>query len=73
MLSRYSLTGRSEIFGNDLKELEELSRQVAEVVRTVPSAVDVYPEQIMARLTSTFISTDQPSPLWHDVGNSGRY
>ncbi|HJX90946.1 MAG TPA: CusA/CzcA family heavy metal efflux RND transporter [Pyrinomonadaceae bacterium] len=35
-----------KIFGNDLKELEELSRQVAEVVKTVPGAVDVYPEQI---------------------------
>ena len=35
-----------KIFGNDLKELEQLSRRVAEVVRTVPGAVDVYPEQI---------------------------
>ena len=35
-----------KIFGNDLKELEELSRRVAEVVKTVPGAVDVYPEQI---------------------------
>lgn len=35
-----------KIFGNDLKELEQLSRQVAEVVRKVPGAVDVYPEQI---------------------------
>jgi Cu(I)/Ag(I) efflux system membrane protein CusA/SilA len=35
-----------KIFGNDLKELEDLSRRVAEVVKTVPGAVDVYPEQI---------------------------
>ena len=35
-----------KIFGNDLKELEGLSRKVAEVVKTVPGAVDVYPEQI---------------------------
>src|SRR5438132_3883094 len=35
-----------KIFGNDLKQLEELSRRVAEVVKTVPGAVDVYPEQI---------------------------
>jgi Cu(I)/Ag(I) efflux system membrane protein CusA/SilA len=35
-----------KIFGNDIKELEELSRRVAEVVKTVPGAVDVYPEQI---------------------------
>jgi Cu(I)/Ag(I) efflux system membrane protein CusA/SilA len=35
-----------KIFGNDLKTLEELSRQVADVLRTVPGAADVYPEQI---------------------------
>jgi Cu(I)/Ag(I) efflux system membrane protein CusA/SilA len=35
-----------KIFGNDLKELEEISRRVADVVKTVPGAVDVYPEQI---------------------------
>src|SRR5438105_886735 len=35
-----------KIFGNDLKMLEELSRRTAEVVRTVPGAADVYPEQI---------------------------
>jgi Cu(I)/Ag(I) efflux system membrane protein CusA/SilA len=35
-----------KIFGNDLKSLEELSRRVAEVVRNVPGAKDVYPEQI---------------------------
>jgi Cu(I)/Ag(I) efflux system membrane protein CusA/SilA len=35
-----------KIFGNDLKALEDASRRVAEVVKTVPGAVDVYPEQI---------------------------
>jgi Cu(I)/Ag(I) efflux system membrane protein CusA/SilA len=35
-----------KIFGNDLKSLEEVSRRIAEVVKTVPGAVDVYPEQI---------------------------
>jgi len=35
-----------KIFGNDLKVLEELSRRTAEVVRNVPGARDVYPEQI---------------------------
>jgi Cu(I)/Ag(I) efflux system membrane protein CusA/SilA len=35
-----------KVFGNDLKQLEELSRRVAELVKTVPGAVDVYPEQI---------------------------
>ncbi|HJZ82837.1 MAG TPA: CusA/CzcA family heavy metal efflux RND transporter [Pyrinomonadaceae bacterium] len=35
-----------KIFGNDLKELEELSRRAAEVLIKVPGAVDVYAEQI---------------------------
>jgi Cu(I)/Ag(I) efflux system membrane protein CusA/SilA len=35
-----------KIFGHDLKTLEELARRVAEVVRTVHGAADVYPEQI---------------------------
>ncbi len=35
-----------KIFGNDLRTLEGLSRRVADVVRTVHGAVDVYPEQI---------------------------
>lgn len=35
-----------KIFGNDLKTLEDTSRRVAEVLKTVPRAVDVYPEQI---------------------------
>ncbi len=35
-----------KIFGDDLKKLEAVSRQIAEVVKTVPGGVDVYPEQI---------------------------
>lgn len=35
-----------KIFGNDLKTLEDLSRRIADVVKTIPGAVDVYPEQI---------------------------
>lgn len=35
-----------KIFGGDLKQLEQLSRRVAEIVRGVPGAADVYPEQI---------------------------
>src|SRR6266403_1073866 len=35
-----------KVFGNDLKTLEALSRRVADVVRAVPGAKDVYPEQI---------------------------
>src|SRR5436189_6221196 len=35
-----------KIIGNDLKTLEDLSRKVADVMRNVPGAKDVYPEQI---------------------------
>jgi Cu(I)/Ag(I) efflux system membrane protein CusA/SilA len=35
-----------KVFGNDLQTLEHVSRQVADVVKTVPGAADVYPEQI---------------------------
>ena len=35
-----------KVFGNDLNTLEETSRQIAEVIKGVPGAVDVYPEQI---------------------------
>jgi copper/silver efflux system protein len=35
-----------KIYGNDLKTLEDTSRKIADVVRTVPGAADVYPEQI---------------------------
>src|SRR5215212_8149540 len=32
-----------KVFGNDLKTLEETSRQIADALRTVPGAADVYP------------------------------
>ena len=35
-----------KIFGSDLKKLEDVSRQIADVIKSVPGAVDVYPEQI---------------------------
>ena len=35
-----------KIFGNDLNQLEQLSRQIAGSVKKIPGAVDVYPEQI---------------------------
>lgn len=35
-----------KVFGNDLKTLEDLSRRIADVVKTIPGATDVYPEQI---------------------------
>jgi Cu(I)/Ag(I) efflux system membrane protein CusA/SilA len=35
-----------KVFGNDVKTIEELSRRIAGVVKAVPGAADVYPEQI---------------------------
>src|SRR5205823_8385691 len=35
-----------KVFGNDLKVLEERARAVAEVLRGIRGAVDVYPEQV---------------------------
>ena len=35
-----------KIFGNNLQELEDLGRKVADVIRTVPGASNVYPEQV---------------------------
>lgn len=35
-----------KVFGNDLKVLEERARAVAEVLRQIPGAADVYPEQV---------------------------
>ena len=38
-----------KVFGDDLKVLEERARAVAEVLRKVPGAADVYPEQVTGR------------------------
>lgn len=35
-----------KVFGTDLETLEEVSRKIADVVKAVPGAADVYPEQI---------------------------
>jgi Cu(I)/Ag(I) efflux system membrane protein CusA/SilA len=35
-----------KIFGTDLKALEERARVVADVLRRIPGAVDIYPEQV---------------------------
>jgi Cu(I)/Ag(I) efflux system membrane protein CusA/SilA len=61
-----------KIFGNDLKELEELSRRVAEVVKTVPGAVDVYPEQISgAPYIDIHINRQAAARYGIDVGTIG--
>jgi len=35
-----------KVFGNDLRVLEERARAVADALRKIPGAVDVYPEQV---------------------------
>jgi Cu(I)/Ag(I) efflux system membrane protein CusA/SilA len=35
-----------KVFGSDLKVLEERARTIAEVLKTIPGAADVYPEQV---------------------------
>ena len=35
-----------KVFGDDLKVLEERARAVADALRTIPGAADVYPEQV---------------------------
>ncbi len=61
-----------KIFGNDLKRLEELSRRVAEVVKTVPGAVDVYPEQISgAPYIDIHINRPAAARYGIDVGTIG--
>ena len=41
-----------KIFGHDLTALEERARVVAEVLRRIPGAADVYPEQVTGRAVS---------------------
>lgn len=36
----------AKIFGSDLYVLEDLANQVADILRTIPGAVDIYPEKI---------------------------
>jgi Cu(I)/Ag(I) efflux system membrane protein CusA/SilA len=61
-----------KIFGNDLKQLEELSRRAAEVVKTVPGAVDVYPEQISgAPYIDIHINRPAAARYGIDVGTIG--
>src|SRR5947209_15722311 len=46
-----------KVLGNDLKTLEDTSRRIAEVVKTVPGATDVYPEQIGGDRKSTRLNS----------------
>src|SRR6185503_9939387 len=58
-----------KIFGNDLQSLEDLSRRVAEVVKSIPGAVDVYPEQISgAPYLDVKINRNEAARYGIDVG-----
>ena len=39
-----------KVFGSDLKTLEQKAREIAEVLRQIPGARDVYPEQVTGAL-----------------------
>ncbi len=39
-----------KVFGADLKTLEQKAREIAEVLRQIPGARDVYPEQVTGAL-----------------------
>jgi len=36
-----------KVFGDDLYRIQEVSQQIADVLRTIPGAVDVFPDQIV--------------------------
>jgi len=63
-----------KIFGNDLRSLEDLSRRIAEVVKTIPDAVDVYLEQISGApyidiKDQSHRSSSLPDRYRHDSGD----
>src|SRR5258708_8598762 len=56
-----------KIFGADLTELETLARRVADVVRTVPGASNVYPEQVTSGQYLN-ITVDRAAAARYDIG-----
>jgi len=40
-----------KVFGNDLDKIQEVSEQVAEVLKQIPGAVDVFPTKAEAKAT----------------------
>ena len=56
-----------KVFGADLRTLEQKAREVAEVVRQIPGARDVYPEQVTGALY-TDIKIDRPAAARYGIG-----
>jgi Cu(I)/Ag(I) efflux system membrane protein CusA/SilA len=56
-----------KIYGNDLTTLENLARQVADVVRHVPGAANVYPEQVTSGQYLN-ISVDRAAAARYGIG-----
>jgi Cu(I)/Ag(I) efflux system membrane protein CusA/SilA len=56
-----------KIFGTDLALLEELARKVADVVRRVPGASNVYPEQVTSGQYLN-IEIDRPAAARYGIG-----
>ena len=55
-----------KVFGSDLKTLQEKAREIADVLRGVPGAQDVYPEQVTGS-RYTDIQIDRPAAARHGV------
>jgi copper/silver efflux system protein len=56
-----------KLFGTDLGVLERLARQVADVLRQVPGASNVYPEQVTSGQYLN-IEIDRPAAARHGIG-----
>src|SRR5688572_11850042 len=56
-----------KIYGNDLTTLENLARQVADVVRQMPGAANVYPEQVTSGQYLN-ISVDRAAAARYGIG-----
>jgi Cu(I)/Ag(I) efflux system membrane protein CusA/SilA len=56
-----------KIFGNDLGVLESLGRKVADVIRTVPGASNVYPEQVTSGQYLN-VTVDRPAAARYGIG-----
>jgi Cu(I)/Ag(I) efflux system membrane protein CusA/SilA len=56
-----------KIFGTDLAVLEDLARRVAEAVRRVPGASNVYPEQVTSGQYLN-IAVDRPAAARYGIG-----
>ena len=56
-----------KIFGSDLHVLEDLGRKVAEVIRNVPGASNVYPEQVTSGQYLN-VEVDRPAAARYGIG-----